>query len=304
MEISDLYSSILENLQEGIYFVDNERKITFWNKGAELITGFTADEIIGRHCYDNILNHIDEDGNKLCLQGCPLHETLQDGKNRESSVYLHHKNGQRVKISANITPIIDEKKIIGSVESFREVSENKPVLFDESDNYTKAELRIIALHDQLTGIPNRRYAESFLNSRVNEYNELGIEFGLIFADIDNFGSFNNNYGHELGDKVLQVVSKTFLSATRKNDLVGRWGGEEFLIIFPGINESDLIKISEKIRMLVENSILRENEQNLKVTISIGATMIRSGDNSHSIVNRADDLMYQSKQKGKNRSTFG
>lgn len=160
------------------------------------------------------------------------------------------------------------------------------------------------MHDQLTGIPNRRYAESFLNSRVNEYNDLGIEFGLIFADIDNFGNFNNQYGHELGDKVLKVVSSTLLNATRKNDLVGRWGGEEFLIILPGINESELTKISEKIRMLVENSILRENSNSLQVTISIGATMIRSGDNSHSVVNRADELMYQSKQKGKNRSTFG
>lgn len=94
MRISDFYYSILENLQEGIYFVDSERKITFWNKGAEVITGFKAEEIIGKYCYDNILNHIDESGNKLCLQGCPLHETLKDGKIEQRKFFCTIKMGR------------------------------------------------------------------------------------------------------------------------------------------------------------------------------------------------------------------
>ncbi|MBS6062359.1 sensor domain-containing diguanylate cyclase [Criibacterium bergeronii] len=304
MAVNDFYNSILENLYEGIYFVDVDRTITFWNKGAELITGFYSDEIIGKHCNDNILNHVDENGNKLCLSGCPLHKSLMDGEERNAVVFLHHKDGHRVKIHTNITPLVENGKIIGGIEVFREISENKPLMMEEKESYSEEELKVIALHDQLTGIPNRRYAESFLNAKINEYKDLGIALGVIFGDIDNFGNFNNTYGHELGDKVLKTVSNTMLNAIRKNDLIGRWGGEEFLVILPAIDYDELEKNAEKIRMLVENSILRENGAELHITISLGATMIKKEDYLQSLVKRADDLMYESKKSGKNRVTMG
>lgn len=304
MAVNDFYNSILENLYEGIYFVDVDRTITFWNKGAELIMGFYSDEIIGKHCNDNILNHVDENGNKLCLSGCPLHKSLMDGEERNAVVFLHHKDGHRVKIHTNITPLVENGKIIGGIEVFREISENKPLMMEEKESYSEEELKVIALHDQLTGIPNRRYAESFLNAKINEYKDLGIALGVIFGDIDNFGNFNNTYGHELGDKVLKTVSNTMLNAIRKNDLIGRWGGEEFLVILPAIDYDELEKNAEKIRMLVENSILRENGAELHITISLGATMIKKEDYLQSLVKRADDLMYESKKSGKNRVTMG
>lgn len=304
MAVNDFYNSILENLYEGIYFVDVDRTITFWNKGAELITGFYSDEIIGKHCNDNILNHVDENGNKLCLSGCPLHKSLMDGEERNAVVFLHHKDGHRVKIHTNITPLVENGKIIGGIEVFREISENKPLMMEEKESYSEEELKVIALHDQLTGIPNRRYAESFLNAKINEYKDLGIALGVIFGDIDNFGNFNNTYGHELGDKVLKTVSNTMLNAIRKNDLIGRWGGEEFLVILPAIDYDELEKNAEKIRMLVENSILRENGAELHITISLGATMIKKEDYLQSLVKRVDDLMYESKKSGKNRVTMG
>ncbi|TRW28615.1 diguanylate cyclase [Criibacterium bergeronii] len=304
LAVNDFYNSILENLYEGIYFVDVDRTITFWNKGAELITGFYSDEIIGKHCNDNILNHVDENGNKLCLSGCPLHKSLMDGEERNAVVFLHHKDGHRVKIHTNITPLVENGKIIGGIEVFREISENKPLMMEEKESYSEEELKVIALHDQLTGIPNRRYAESFLNAKINEYKDLGIALGVIFGDIDNFGNFNNTYGHELGDKVLKTVSNTMLNAIRKTDLIGRWGGEEFLVILPAIDYDELEKNAEKIRMLVENSILRENGAELHITISLGATMIKKEDYLQSLVKRADDLMYESKKSGKNRVTMG
>lgn len=227
-----------------------------------------------------------------------------DGEERNAVVFLHHKDGHRVKIHTNITPLVENGKIIGGIEVFREISENKPLMMEEKESYSEEELKVIALHDQLTGIPNRRYAESFLNAKINEYKDLGIALGVIFGDIDNFGNFNNTYGHELGDKVLKTVSNTMLNAIRKNDLIGRWGGEEFLVILPAIDYDELEKNAEKIRMLVENSILRENGAELHITISLGATMIKKEDYLQSLVKRADDLMYESKKSGKNRVTMG
>ena len=161
----------------------------------------------------------------------------------------------------------------------------------------------MAYYDELTGLPNRRYLESILESRFIEFKNLKFGFGLLFMDIDNFRNFNNTYGHDMGDKVLKVVSNTFVSAIRKTDFVGRWGGEEFIGIFPMVSKLDLETIAEKIRVLVENSVLREDGNRYSITISVGGTLIKDGDDIDSLVKRADEKMYISKKNGKNMVTI-
>lgn len=298
MEDMDFYRNMLESMYEGIYFVDLERKITFWNKKAEDITGFTANEILGKKCMDNILNHVDDKGTKLCLTGCPLHKTIMDGVRRETPIYLHHKEGHRVKVYVKTTPIYEEGKVVGCVEVFTD----DPEISVMAKNVE--ELKQLALYDQLTGLPNRRYMENYLNNKLKEKKELGIPFALAFLDIDHFRDFNNNYGHEIGDDVLKMVSKTYGNALRRNDVVGRWGGEEFIAVLSGADEQGSTVAGEKIRMLVENSVLRTGEQELHVTVSIGITPCKEEDSLESLVKRADELMYQSKEAGRNRVTVG
>lgn len=298
MNKEEFYKSLLDNIGDGIYFVDVNRKNTFWNKGAERISGFSSKEVVNSFCYDNILNHVDDKGTELCHNGCPLHKTLKDGNFREAIVFLHHKYGQRVPIKIKVAPIIEEGKIIGAVEVF-----NKDVK-DEEILKSIEEYKKLALHDQLTGLPNRRYIDSFLDSKIKEYKSLGVPFGVAFIDIDKLKVFNDTYGHDVGDEVLKMLSKVFIEVTRTSDLVGRWGGEEFIGIFVGINKADLYKISEKIRMLAEKSSLREKDEELKVTISIGATLVSKEDTIEKIVKRADELLYESKLSGRNRVTIG
>jgi len=112
------YLEILNNLYEGVYIVDKDRRITFWNKSAEDITGFSADEMQGRSCFNNLLNHVDAEGNSLCLGGCPLHKTILDGMDREAVVYLHHKNGHRVPVVVRTVPLVIEGEIAGAIEIF------------------------------------------------------------------------------------------------------------------------------------------------------------------------------------------
>lgn len=127
---------------------------------------------------------------------------------------------------------------------------------------------ILAMVDQLTQLPNRRHIDSFLSSKYKEFKELDIQFGFLFMDIDKFKTFNDTYGHDVGDDVLKMLSKTFLAATRVTDLVGRFGGEEF------------------------------------VTISIGATLVKEEDTIDAILKRADEMLYKSKENGRNRVTLG
>ena len=302
---TEFYEGLLDSLHDGVYFVDLKRRITFWNKAAERISGYSKQEMLGRYCYDNILNHVDEQGNHLCLSGCPLQHTMEDSIVRETTVYLHHKQGHRVKINVHASPIMLEGEVTGCCEVFREVYDVKPEMGEGDMSHASIEaLTMMALHDDLTELPNRRYIDSFLDSRFNEFMKLELSFGVIFMDIDNFRDFNNRYGHEMGDRVLKTVANTLRNTVRKSDLIGRWGGEEFIAILTAVNEADLQMVAEKIRILVEQSVMNTEVGSLHVTISVGATLIRAGDSIVGLMSRADELMYCSKRNGKNRVSLG
>lgn len=296
--IGDLCKDILTNIDEGIYFVDTNRKILFWNKGAERITGFKADEVVGSHCYDNILNHIDQNGKQLCLLGCPLQATIEDGNNRKASVFLHHKKGHRVPVTVRTVQVVENGEVVGAAELFTDDSE----YFDITNQLE--EITLMALHDQLTGVPNRRYLESFLTTRINEYKALGLKFGVIFIDIDFFKKVNDTYGHATGDRVLQMVADTMKDGLRTSDLLARNGGEEFVAVLHVQEEEKLKQMAEKLRILVSHSAIREEGQTVKVTISLGCTMVKEDDDIQSILDRSDRLMYASKTHGRNQVTLG
>ncbi|MFN3535085.1 MAG: PAS domain-containing protein, partial [Desulfatiglandales bacterium] len=97
------YKQILDALSDGVYFVDKERRITFWNNGAERLTGYSADEVLGKSCADNLLMDVDDNGKELCTSGCPLEAVIRDGHMREADVYLHHKFGYRIPIHIKAT---------------------------------------------------------------------------------------------------------------------------------------------------------------------------------------------------------
>ncbi len=293
------YKKMLEFLYEGIYFVDTERTITSWNKGAEKITGFTADEVVGRKCYENILNHVDDQGNQLCLIGCPLHGTIGDGVIREARVFLQHKKGYRVPVAIKTLPMYDDNgEIIGAAEIFVD-DKNKVQILNSLEQYKKE-----ATEDALTGISSRRYIKAVLEAKKIEYDELGTSFGVAFMDIDNFKGVNDIYGHDAGDEVLKMVAKTFEANLRRQDVVGRWGGEEFVAVFSSVDTAGIQSVTEKMRVLVEQSRIRNGSEEIHVTVSIGVTLALPEDNPESIIKRADDLMYKSKQSGKNRVTIG
>lgn len=101
----DFYKDIIDNLYDGIYFVDRDRVITYWNKGAERITGYAATQTIGHSCRDNLLNHVTANGIQLCMTNCPLAAVMEDGHVREAEVFLHHKDGHRMPVVVRATPM-------------------------------------------------------------------------------------------------------------------------------------------------------------------------------------------------------
>lgn len=290
---------LIENLHDGVYFVDLQRKITRWNKAAEVITGYAAGRVLGSCCADNLLMHVDGDGNQLCHSLCPLAHSMRDGQTREAEVYLHHRDGHRVPVWIRTTPLRNERgEIVGAAELFSDLSQKA------ASELRIKELEQLALLDSLTQLGNRRYLESEIKSRLGETLRCGLRFGVMFFDIDRFKEFNDRFGHEGGDRALQTVAKTLTTTARLYDLFGRWGGEEFIGVIRNVDLLGLETIGERCRKLVEHTLIDLGSSQERVTISIGATMAQPGDDLTTLIGRADHLMYQSKDAGRNRLTLG
>lgn len=288
----------VNHLPDGFYALDTKRKITFWNRAAERITGYSAEEVIGRSCSDNILVHVDENGRSLCRGNCPVAATLKDGRSREAEVYLRHKDGHRVPVWVRATRLKDDQgRTIGSAELFSDLS------FRRSRLLRIRELEKLALLDPLTQLSNRRHLEAELNARLEEKRRYGLSFGLMFLDVDHFKLFNDTYGHDAGDLALRTVANNLMSSARPFDLFGRWGGEEFLGLIRNVEIEGVGRIAERYRMLVENSQIPIDGNYAMITVSIGATVATDEDTNATLVKRADDLMYRSKAEGRNRVTI-
>jgi len=289
-----MYRYVLNGVKDGVYFVDKERRITFWNKGAEIITGFASNEVVGQPCYENILNHVDKNGCELCTKNCPLHKTLEDGEVRDTEVYLHHKDGQRVPVSVHVMPIHEGHKIIGAVETFSGNGENTNFLSSMN------ELKVLAYRDQLTQLPNHRYLETALNAKHREFIGLDIPYSVALLEIDQIDNVVDKYGQTVGVEVLQMVTKVLESFTSKGDIVGRWAGGEFMFIFSEMNENTLSMLLDEVRIMVEMSSLRKGEDSIGVTVSIGAAVIENELSEEALINRVNDCLYKSQSTGQNQ----
>ncbi|MEI6047090.1 MAG: GGDEF domain-containing protein, partial [Chloroflexota bacterium] len=294
----EFYRKLLDHVYDGVYFVDRNRKITFWNKGAEQLTGYTSERVIGSSCSDNLLNHMNEEGTVLCKAGCPLAKTIADGQPRQAQVYLKHADGHRVPVLVRVLPFLDEMgNVVGGVETF---SDNSALVTTLSQ---VNELQRTVARDLLTGVGNRQYIEMKLQSCLSEFKMQLLPFGLLFIDIDHFKRVNDTYGHNTGDKVLKMVANTLSCNVRATDFLGRWGGEEFVALIPNLRENHLANIANKLRHLVAGSQLQVDQHEVRVTISIGATLAQGEDTAETLVGRADQLLYQSKSSGRNCVSF-
>lgn len=289
-----LFKEILETVADGVYFVDRDRRILSWNRGAERITGFSREEVVSTSCFVNKLRHVDGEGAELCSGLCPLAGSMKDGAPRRGQVFLHHKLGHRVPVEISVLPLRDAGgAIVGAVEVFRDAS-------SVDDASTIEDLRRMAYLDPLTELGNRRYAEISLDSRLHELARYGRPLGVLFIDLDRFKAINDRHGHATGDDVLRMVARTLRHAARASDFLGRWGGEEFLALLPNATEEDLAATAERFRVLVERSALRLPSGLVEVTASFGATLARPHDTQETVVQRADALMYEAKRGGRNR----
>ncbi|VAX01514.1 diguanylate cyclase/phosphodiesterase (GGDEF & EAL domains) with PAS/PAC sensor(s) [hydrothermal vent metagenome] len=158
-------------------------------------------------------------------------------------------------------------------------------------------------HDTLTNVHSRKKILEYIEHNIARFETDGTPLALAMVDLDKFKSINDKYGHLVGDEVLKHTASRINGALRNIDVVGRYGGEEFIILLPNTNLDTAIIICERIRAAIAEAPVKYGDSLIYTTISLGVTIVTNGDTINSIIERADALMYQSKQKGRNCVTW-
>jgi diguanylate cyclase (GGDEF)-like protein len=159
---------------------------------------------------------------------------------------------------------------------------------------------MLSIHDGLTGVFNHAYVIGALESEVERAKRYNATFSIILLDIDNFKAVNDSRGHLAGDAVLRSLAQLIVKSLRAIDLVGRYGGEEFLVILP---ETDLEKayvVGEKLRKTIETENFPYNDNTIQLTVSLGIASYHNIKSTQDFIKIADDNLYRAKAEGKNR----
>ena len=289
------YENLLDQLNDGVLLVDVNNIITYWNSGAERITGHARGDVVGAPCSAGFLGHFDRNGGAVFGAEAPTALCLKDGVVREQDLHVSHKEGALVPVLARVSPIVNTlDEIIGAMEVFTD-NTSKVVAMRRIE-----ELEELALVCPVTQAGNRRYSEMALANAFEELRRYDWAFGVLFVDIDYFKTINDTHGHAVGDEVLRMVAGALKASLRTFDFVGRWGGEEFLVILPNINDEVLLRVAERCRGIIEESRYQYEGKEVRVTVSIGATLAKGAETPDTLMVRVDGLMYRSKDAGRNR----
>jgi diguanylate cyclase (GGDEF)-like protein/PAS domain S-box-containing protein len=281
----------------GVFFVDAKRRITYWNPEAERLTGFNRAEVMGVHCWNHVLMHVDDSGNNLCHGLCPVTETLRDGHVRETEMHLRHKNGHRLAVMVRVAPVHNgDSQITGAIQIFLPSAQvlRAPERHDR--------LQRAALLDPVTGIPNRHYVEIILRLRITGMQRMGWPFGVLWFEIDGLQQIREVRGTEAADNVIRTVAQTIADTSRPFDFVGRCGDDGFAAIMENPTGGQLTSVAKRYRALVHQSSTQVGDQAVQATISIGGTLAQAGDTLETLLERASKLAAQGHAEGGDRVT--
>ncbi len=288
------FAQVLDAMSDGVYFVDRERRITYWSKGAERLSGFRAEDVVGRHCWDATLNHVDDQGVGLCGSRCPLLASMRDGVDRDARIWMHHREGHLQPVSVRASPLRDAAtgQVTGAVEVF---SDDTAAV---AAARRLAELEELSLADALTGVGNRRRLDRELEARLDAWRRYHVAFGVLFLDLDRFKSVNDGFGHGVGDEALRLVGRTLGYGVRPSDTVARIGGEEFVVVLPHVQRPQLVATAERLRALVASTRLVASGVEVPLRVSVGGSLVTADDDASALLRRADRLLYQAKIGGR------
>ncbi|HCM06726.1 MAG TPA: hypothetical protein DIC30_12030 [Oceanospirillales bacterium] len=166
------------------------------------------------------------------------------------------------------------------------------------------EQRKKAMHDALTGLPNREAYDQRLDQEITRLQRYGNKLSLMVCDIDLFKRINDNYGHLAGDKVLKIIAKSLQINLRDSDFIARFGGEEFVALMPETSREEAKLVADKLRQKIENSPFSFKKEPVQITISFGISEFAQNESADEVFARADKALYEAKDNGRNQVKLG
>ncbi len=258
--------TVLDCIFDGVYIVDPARTVLFWNRGAEQITGYTAQEIEGRKCFDGLLNHIDEHGNILCQGKCPILRALNSGQHVRAKIYPMHKSGKRFPVMTHIAPIHDHTgAVVAAIEVFRDISEHE-------------EFRILQEKFRAT---IKRYVSTQTFEEVMEQVHSGSEgqarirdLTILYLDVVGFSAYSEeNPPEKIADMLNNIFGICEVITRESHGDIDKFIGDAMMATFVDANDAILAAV-HILEALAKLNQMRQNNQEEPVHVRIG---INSGN---------------------------
>lgn len=258
---------------------DLDGNITHVSEAFCKISGYSKEELIGKN--HRIVKHPDMD--PAAFE--ELWDTISQDKKWVGEMKNKKKNGEAYWVLANIDPIFnDDGKKIGYTSIRQEITDKKRI-------------EKLSVTDKLTQLYNRVRLEEIFTIEIAKFHRYHTHFSIILIDIDHFKSVNDTYGHNVGDTLLKEIADVLKSSVRVEDVVGRWGGEEFIILSNNYTVEGVLQLAEKIRKNIESYDFTTVGHK---TASLGIGILNKEDTQESLIYRADKSLYHAKKTGRNK----
>ncbi|HEX4871156.1 MAG TPA: sensor domain-containing diguanylate cyclase [Nevskiaceae bacterium] len=284
------YTELVRNITGfGIYLIDRDGRVRSWNLGAENLTGFLAEEVIGQP-YATLFS------DAAVQEGVPL-KTLnfvRANRHCRDEQKRRRRDGQGYIAQCTVDAVRGESgELIGFVEVFHDITEQKT---REERLYQRA------TRDPLTGVYNRGHFTELASQEIERARRFSEPLSLALLDIDHFKKVNDSHGHEVGDRTIQKLADTCSEFLRRIDFIGRLGGEEFAITLPRANKEPAFEMMQRLRLrLAEQAVALEGGRSLGFTVSIGIASLRPHTRDLAeLLRNADAALYRAKREGRNR----
>jgi diguanylate cyclase (GGDEF)-like protein/PAS domain S-box-containing protein len=285
------YKAIIDETNDGVLICDaRSGRLLYTNPAIELRLGYEKQEMSAMRL-DDIFATDGEDLDSLVarLQGIQPHVAL--------NMQHRSKDGSAIDVEVRCTPLEMHGRP-ASAYLTRDVSVSKKAELQLIENQHR--LARMAHHDQLTGLPNRHYLASFLPDAIRSAKSKGMMLGIVFLDLDRFKHINDTYGHETGDKLLQVVTARLKQCVRGADVIVRMGGDEFVVVFLDLKSDEEVTLGAGRIIDMLNTPIVVDDRSMQTSASVGISLFpRDGDDMVALLKHSDTAMYQAKDRGRN-----